>query len=180
MWVNLQSIGKNVFTSKKRINTNETWKVGALWRTLRLSFASYGELIFFLPILRHSPTLFSMPSWFKPWFMPISLYLKKNSGQWWLAFPCIETCVGIMFSRMASFNGQKYFNTLYTGSTYYSSYFLSDLQLYIIRANKLPCLYAGLLAIWAWLRFHMRTEGVASIELSNLSLAPVLHEDWMS
>ena len=32
-------------------DTNESWNAGALWQTLRLSFASYDELIFRLPTL---------------------------------------------------------------------------------------------------------------------------------
>ena len=54
MKVNLLSTGKNVFTSKNWTNkndTNESLNIGALWRTLRLSFASYDELTFRLRFL---------------------------------------------------------------------------------------------------------------------------------
>ena len=53
MWVNLQSIRKNVFTSKNWTNKNDKnhEKAGALWQTLRLSFALYGQLIFHLQTL---------------------------------------------------------------------------------------------------------------------------------
>ena len=89
MCVNLQSIGKNVFASKKWTNKIILMNHGTPELSgrlsIRLSFASYGKLIFRIPTLFHhwlhfrfSPgSSFFSPS--KPWFMPIDL-LKLGSG----------------------------------------------------------------------------------------------------
>ena len=67
------------------VETNKSKKAEALWQTLRLySASSYDGLTFLLSILCDDfsilalawPTLFHVPSWFKPWFTPIGLNLK--------------------------------------------------------------------------------------------------------
>ena len=108
MWVNLQSIRKNVFTSKKWTNKNDKnhGKAGALWQTLRLSFALYGQLIFHLQTLcdywlyfGFSPgwSYFLIPSCSSCLLAWIQIRIWRNGD---FSFPWIQTCVQSMFSGL--------------------------------------------------------------------------------
>ena len=105
-----------------------------LWRTLCLSSASYSE------INLH-------PSMLRQWL----LYLRKPYSCYYLVvqanFPEFKLNLR---SMVVGFYRTKYLNTLYTWTkrfiicpTFRQTY------IYILRANKLPCLLARLLSIWA-------------------------------
>jgi len=66
-------------------------------------------------------------------------------GQLWLGFPCIETRVKSMFSRLVSFNGQISRHIIHV-ATCHPSYFYCRLQAYL-KVSLSSCLhyiYTGL------------------------------------
>ena len=120
MGVNLQSIGKNVFSSKKLTNkndTNESW-------TVRLSLASYDELISRLWILHaHKPSVMVLAQAYSNSFclcqavshayrleFKLRKYNSRSHGV--LGSPRAQTCVLKAFSGLAFFNGRIFLHDI--------------------------------------------------------------------
>ena len=127
-------------------DTNESWKARALWQTLRLSFASYDELIFRLQNLDHNWIYFG----FSPFF---SFYAVVHA--YWLEFKPGSGATVASVLHMFKHAFKACFLDWHFLTTN-----ISPLWQLIIRptfcpkeiykrANKLSCLLAGLPAIRA-------------------------------